>query len=457
MRTRLLFAFAPFLAAFASLTFAPTLAAQAVTVGPAGSGAMFEVIQEGIDAAPAGGVVLVAPGSYSAAETLRIDKALTVLGAGSASTTYLAEPAGASAGFRLPLRIEGLAAGEQATVAGIGLVSRIQASHAPVNHARIAFEVDNCAGPVLLADLTLLGFFGSSAGQFDQAALVRDSAMVVLDRCRIDATTHFDRGPPALAVVRSLVHVNDCWLLGSRARNVASDVRDGAPSILVTDSTLRVARSELIGGAGIQFGFPAPNPPGTAGGAAIEAIRSVVHLRGGPGNELRGGLGGGGGGVGGPAVSVDTFSLLSSTPDVVAIPGLDGDLQSTTPPIQGNGLQAPLAFPLPTVALASTFVSPGGAAAVELRGEPLAVCLPLIALRASAGFQLAGVFGLFVVDPMGIFTLPAVVLDASGVGAASVSVPPVPALAGTIGHAQSLSFAPSGWIAVSGPTMFAVR
>lgn len=68
------------------LTGHALLVAQTITVGPAGSGAMFSQIQDGIAAAPAGGIVLVAAGAYVDSRTLQIDKPLTLLEAGSAST-----------------------------------------------------------------------------------------------------------------------------------------------------------------------------------------------------------------------------------------------------------------------------------------------------------------------------------------------------------------------------------
>lgn len=443
------------LAALASFTLACAAPAQAVTVGPPGSGAMFTSIQTGINAAPPGGIVLVAAGSYAASATLMIDKPLTLLGTGSSSTIFTAQGPGFPSGMLLPLRITGLSAGEQVCVSGLRLVAWNPASI--VSHARLAFEVIDCAGPVVLSDLVVAPSFGYAGGYFDASAVVRDAAMLTLDRCTIDATTHFGLVPAALHVERSLVHVNACSFLGSQAPNVSTNVLDGAPGIVAIDATVRVARSVIRGGAGVQFGFPAPNPPGTAGGAAIDATGSDVLVRGGPGNELRGGQGGGGGGPGGAAVFVDVGSLVATTPDVVAVAGLDGNQQPSTPAIDGPGLHAPLAFPLATIAVAAPLVAPGSVGSFALVGEPLAACLPLLAFAASTGFSLPGVLGLFSVDPAGIVTLPVVLLDAAGAGGADVPVPPSQTLAGIVVHAQSLSFAPSGWISVSGPTMFAVH
>lgn len=446
--------FSALLAALASLTFACAAAAQTVTVGPPGSGAMFASIQAGIDAAPPGGVVLVAAGSYAAPATLTIDKPLTLLGAGSLSTTYTAQGPGSPSGMVLPLRITGLSAGEQVRVSGMRLVAWNVASI--ISHARLAFEVLDCAGPVALSDLVVTASFGYAGGYFEASAVVRDAAMVTLDRCTIDATSLIGLAPAALRVVRSLVHVNACSFLGSQAPNSSTNGLDGGPGIVAINSMVRVARSDIRGGAGVPVGFPAPNPAGTDGGAAIDASNSDVLVRGGPGNELRGGPGTGGG-LGGAAVFVDPASLVATTPDVVAVAGLDGNLLASTPAIDGPGLHAPLAFPLATIAAAAPLVAPGGVAHLALDGEPLAACLPLLALGASTGFSLPGVLGLFTVDPTGIVTLPVAALDAAGAGVALLPVPPSLSLAGIVVHAQSLSFAPSGWISVSGPTTFAVR
>jgi hypothetical protein len=67
------------------------------------------------------------------------------------------------------------------------------------------------------------------------------------------------------------------------------------------------------------------------------------------------------------------------------------------------------------------------------------------------------VLGWLVVDPAGTVALPVAMLDAAGAGRERLPVPPSPSLPGIVVHAQSLSFAPSGWVSVCGPTMFAVR
>src|SRR6185369_2066857 len=126
------------------------------------------------------------------------------LGAGSSSTTYSAQGPGFPSGMVLPLRITGLAAGEQVSVSGMRLVASSVASI--VTHARLAFEVIDCAGPVALSDLVVGGMFGYAGGYFEASAVVSDAAMVTLDRCRIDATTHFGLVPTALRIERSLVH-----------------------------------------------------------------------------------------------------------------------------------------------------------------------------------------------------------------------------------------------------------
>lgn len=435
------------------------LVAQAITVGPAGSGAMFSQIQDGIAAAPAGGIVLVAAGAYVDSRTLQIDKPLTLLGAGSASTQYtrvLSSPGTAP----LPLRVTGLLPGQQVVVAGLTLRAQVQGGFA----ATLAV-VDNCAGPVVLADLA---GSGSSTAAFPASGslLVRDCVAVTLDACDFSANASAAPPPPALRVQRSLVHVQQSRLNGAAAPAVlvGTPAEDGAPGVQAIDASVRMARSEVRGGAGAQVGFLAHPTAATQGGAAVHATNSQVLLRGGTGNQLLGGRGGtaiAGGvplsGPGGPAVHVDATSLLATTPDVVLVGGLDGNQQVSAPPVAGPGAYAPLPFALASLGVASTLVPRGGTLDLQLGGEGGSLAASFLSLRQVAPYPLPGVLGLAVLDPTDLALLPLGVLDGSGQGSVTATLAASPQLVGITAHVQSLVFDPLGLVSVSAPTSFGVR
>lgn len=449
---------APF-AVLAGLSFACVATAQVVTVGPAGSGAMYQEIQDGIDAAPPGGTVMVAAGQYVDSRTLTVDKPLTLLGSASGATSYVAVMSGLAAP-QLPLHVTGLQPGQQVVVAGLNLVAQMQAS----THA-VAVVVENCAGSVVLAGVS----GGGTAATASSAGVVqiRDSAMVTLDGCQF--TAHAAQGmssPPALRVERSYVHVNRSHLTGASASyvffNQAS--HDGAPGVLAIDATVRLSQCRVSGGRGTQVTLGSTPAVATRGGDAITASGSLVLVRGGDNNELRGGQGGvavpGGGptsGPGGAALRLDGNSLGAATPDAVGTPGLDGDLQANTPAVAGPGLFVMLPTPLATAAATPTLTSPGGTFVVQLGGEPTAVVAPFAAFAQMTPVAVPGLHGVVTLDAASLMPLPFAVLDAGGRAAVAIPVPPLPAIAGTTLHVQSVAFAPSGWVSVSGPTSAAVR
>jgi hypothetical protein len=435
------------------------LIAQVITVGPAGSGSMFSQIQDGIAAAPAGGVVLVAAGAYVDSHTLLIDKPLTLLGAGSASTQYtrvLSSPGIAP----LPLRVTGLLPGQQVVVAGLTLRAQIQGGFA----ATLAI-VDNCAGPVALADLA---GSGSSTAALIAAGnvLVQDCVGVTLDACDFSANASAAPPPPALRVERSLVHVQQSRLQGAAAPAVlpGTPAYDGAPGVQAIDAIVRIARSEVRGGAGAQTGLLSNPTAATQGGAAIHATNSQVLLRGGAGNQLLGGRGGtaiAGGvplsGPGGPAVHIDATSLLAPTADVVLLGGLDGNQQTSAPPVLGPGAFSPLPFALASIGVASTLVPRGGTLGLQLGGEAGSLAASFLSLRQVAPYPLPGVLGLAALDPTDLVLLPLGVLDGSGQGSITAALAASPQLVGITAHVQSLAFDPLGLVSVSAPTSFGVR
>jgi hypothetical protein len=439
-------------------SLAVAAAAQAVTVGPLGSGAQYTRIVDGIAAVPAGGVVLVAAGVYAENDVLVIDKPMTLLGAGSGQTTVELQISSPLL-LLVPLVINNLAVGKEVVVAGMSL------SMQPTFVGTVASSVTirDCAGPVTLSDIaTDLPYAVSTDGLVQ----VRNAAMVTFEKClfRVGSSAP-NAPPPGMLVQESLVHVSQCTVQGALASVPfgSSAGFDGAAGIVARGSIVRIAQSHIKGGIGAQPGVFSTVTGVAAGGAAIAAESSQILVRGAPGNLLQGGKGGRTNagfvayGSGGAAIQLDGGSLAATTPDTVLVAGLDGDDQLTTPVVNGPGLHAPLAFPLPVLSAVDKLLAPGQAASFDLAGEPGAVCLSLLSLHQVPAFVVSGILGVFTLQFPAVVPLPTVILDAAGNGGFSVPLPANPALVGTVAHSQAVSFGPGGWVVVSAPTCFAVR
>lgn len=219
--------------ALVALALVPSLPlADTLLVGPPGSGAPFDSIAQAVAAAQPGDTVCVLPGAYTGTETIDIDKPLTLLGAGSAQTTYQSLPIfpGSST---LPLHVHDLGAGEEARVAG--LLLKAQLLGGIVGPA--ALVVADCAGPVVLADVHGIG--STSSGPGNGVAQVRNSSQVLLDGCTVtgSATNETFGAQTSLFVESSTVHLNASTILGSDGpAPFLPPGGHGAPGVLAVDS-----------------------------------------------------------------------------------------------------------------------------------------------------------------------------------------------------------------------------
>ncbi len=436
----------------ALLTLAASAAADTITVGPGGD---FAEVADAVAAAAPWDVVLIAAGEHVDTKTIVVDKPLTILGAGSATTTYDAVPDFPT--VKLPLLVTGLGPGEEVRVAGLKLTSAFFGGKVAVG----AVIVD-CQGPVILSDVVVGGFSNGLTGP--SPLQVRNSAQVTLDGCR-SASTSTSEGSPAagLWIESSQVWVNGCTLSGSSAPATTA-VFDGSPGIVAIDSVVRVSRSGVFGGNGAVPSLFFTPTVATAGGAAIAARGTTqVYVRGGTDNELRGGAGGEGVngvpvyGPGGAAVTLEAGSLLTTTPDVVANAGADGDGPVTTPVVDGPGAWAPLAFALATLESADKLVAPGGTVDLELGGEPNTLFATYFALAQGPALVAPGFAGPIVLPPGAFVPLAPVLLDGSGAGALAVALPPSPALVGLGIVVQGLELSSLATFSVSAPTFVGVR
>ncbi len=441
----------------ALLSFAAASVADTLVVDPDGGGDYLE-LGDAVAAAAPGDVVLLVPGQHLDYGEIVVDKPLTILGAGSATTSYQAVPVDPF-DTPLPLLVTGLGSGEEVRVAGLTLSSAAVGGTPP-----IAAVISACVGPVVLSDVAGTG---APVGIAQPAAMVRidGCSQVTLDGCSFVVGSNAAAPVPALLVQSSQVWVNGCVLQGgSTTVFFGGGGNDGAAGLRAIDAVVRVSRSEVRGGDGTQSNPFFTPQLATAGGAAIEALgASQVYARGGAGNALRGGDGGDGFsgqplyGAGGPAISLVSGSSLTTTPDVVASAGADGDGPVTTPVVVGPGAWAPLSLPLATLESTAKIVAPGGTVDLELGGEPNTLFATFFALAQGPALVAPGFAGPIVL-PLDAFAplLPAL-LDGSGAGALAVALPPSPALVGLGIVVQGLELSSLATFSVSAPTFVGIR
>lgn len=440
----------------ATVALATGAAAQTVTVGPPGSGAMFARIQDGINAVAAGGTVLVAPGDFVTTNPLVIDKPLTLLGAGRGQTRHTLD-ATLTRGAVSGIEISRLGLGEQVVVGGMTVLVL------PPTGSATGITVSNCADVVQLVDLGC-ALTSTSTSSSQGVVQVRDAAAVSIDGCAFVSVSSSVAPAPALLVERSFVLVNDCFLGGGSQMRPFGPVPvfDGEPGLAAIDSVVRLARSSVRGGPGSTNSNASAPPFASNGGPGVLALGSEVSLRAGPGNEMIGGRGASAPlgmqfGLGAPALSLDAASFLTHTSDARMIPGADGNNQVTAPTIGGQGVISVVPNPLATAGADPDIVAPGASVTISTNGEASAIALPLLALAATLPTTLPGVLGVLTLDVASLLPLTASTLDANGAATAVLTLPPDPTLAGATAWVQALTFAPSGLLSLSDPCVIAVR
>lgn len=444
------------LALFASAPgFAGTL-----SVGPPASGAAFNQISAAISAAQPGDVILVQAGLYQEPNTLFINKPLSIIGEGAATTSFEVSGLSPFEGL-LPMSVSGLQADEEVRVMGLTLSALFLGGAGAGTLA-----VTDCEGPVVFTDVAA----GANAMAAGAKGLVRvvHSDQVFFDHCSFAAVNignGADEPTPAVKISDSNVYLNACDILGASAASplVSGFAFDGAPAIHATNSTLRISRTSAKGGSGTAPSIFFTPTVLTTGGPGVLATSSQVFARGGPGNLLEGGRGGqalvGGqllNGIGGSAVSLSGDCLLTTVSDSTLVAGTDFGGAVTSPLVAGAGAWAPLPTALGTIATTSSMVAPGSSATFEFSGAPAANVLPFYSFGQGQAFSVAGAYGEILLDLGSYRTLPTQSLDAAGLASLSIPVPPVAALIGASVLAQSLTLGGGAVPSFSAPTFVAI-
>ena len=154
-------------------------------------------------------------GNYIEFGIANITKPMTLLGAGSATTSWTllnlfgAQPV---------IAVGNLNPGEQVAVVGF-TVSSMAGSDA----VAAGVSVQDCAGPVLFSDVVASGYLAASWSQVTRGvARVENSTSVTFEHCSFLATSNEpDFATAGLAVTNSLVHVTDLTPAPSSIQNKA--------------------------------------------------------------------------------------------------------------------------------------------------------------------------------------------------------------------------------------------
>jgi len=444
---------------FVFLVLQPSIVlAGIITVGPAGSGAAYNDIADAIAAALPGDTIRIAPGEYVDATPLVVDKPLTILGAGSTQTSFQAVAATIPAS-PLPLLIDGLQAGEEVRIVGLTL-----SSQAVSGNPASALVVQNCVGPVVLADVVR----GPPTPNVATPGLVqvRGSAQVIFDRCQFDAGVSLGETTPGMVIENSVVYINESFIEGGDAAAVGFfplPPDRGAVGLVATGSEVRLSRSTVRGGDGAGSLLDPTFALASDGAAAILASASQVLIRGGSGNWLVGGKGGlalASGmtavGNGGFAIEHDATSLISTASDVFLQAGSDGLGVLPSMPVAGAGLWHQVPTPMATIDVNSSQVGLGSAVSLDLAGEAGGLALTYAALSQVSAIHAPGIYGKIIVDPATAVPLLPQTLNVLGEASLTLPIPPLSSLVGITALFQVYTVGTSGTLSLSAPALVAV-
>jgi len=312
----------------------------------------FADLQDAIDAASPGDVIVVHGGTFQA---ITIDKALTLLG----SPPPLLEPTPNGSGYLAPITLAGPGSGEV-------VLSRIRTGGTAVGFT----QSFNTAG--------ILG------GGFDELHLY-DCDVHSPEWCCL---TGLGTGQPGVSVTVPFVLVERSSVTGS-ATNIDDTMMTsgwpGPPGIDAPSSTVVVLDSSVRGGASAEFTFPSfdcggscPNGSGGAGVVADVLYYSDSALDGGAAARWRDPMGNtccSSGTVGAPFVA-NTVNLLGNALDADGPPRLGSTYVLHV--ASGTGSRATSAHPGPAAVLKMSNgidapVNVGGLGALFLSGAPVSL------------------------------------------------------------------------------------
>ncbi|MHC5209717.1 MAG: right-handed parallel beta-helix repeat-containing protein [Planctomycetota bacterium] len=427
-----------------SVLLAPPLAAQ-ITVGPSGSGAQFEQIDDAIAAASPGASIHVFAGEYDA---FLVDKPLTLVGfGGSGAGSVIVHPDLAQE--LSAIRVAGIAAGEVVRITGIDVTTTVATPYARI-------RLESSEGVILLVSVNARGTdFAVPGSSSDASLVIEDCDAVVLESCDIFGTVAPSsqpllNGAIGTRIVNSSVWINSSEVRGAYGGSQFGNGGPGASALDLTDSFVQLSRTWVRGGGGgVVWAFEPLLTYGFPGSPGAELLRSELVVAGGEGSLIEGGFGPT---VseddwypGGPAVRLHDDSTLRVASDAALQSGEDDNPSGSGPPIANSGSGTTVTLepgPRPTLGAVPATVRPGEALVLDASGDAGALQLLYFSPLPASPVAL-GTASDLVLDPGQPIFLTALVLDGTGLASLGATAPADPGLIGLGAVLQSAQPGPA--------------
>lgn len=432
----------------AGLFVSAPLALADITVGPEGSGAQTDSLNDAIFNADEGETIFVFAGTYPAIRV--VGKSVRIVGEGPDLVTFTFDDPDI---FGPGNRVEGLAPGQSAFFSGVTFDQKALGSlNAPLtlvgNRGRLFFHdcVIQSTGTASAAAATI---FSCEDVSFDRCTFTGFQPEPKLDPITVT-------GGDGILVESSNLRLNNCSIEAGDALQPGLFFSTGGIGIEAADTTLVLHNTSISGGDAQES-----NVSGSGTGAGIFAETSDVTISGGSGTQIVGGDGNTGNPLlavpGAPGVQFVFGGSTLTLSEAVTVQGGTGSDGLVAIGLDLFGAAATVElFARPGIAPSVATASPGDSFSMNYDGEPGATQVLALAFDTVLPYGFAEVSGDAILDPLGVDLVGLVGLDANGAASQTFVLPPEPALTGTCGFFQSLQSGGAGGSRLSLPTAFLV-
>jgi len=432
----------------AGLAVSAPLALADITVGPEGSGAQTDNLNDAIFNADEGETIFVFAGEYPNIRV--IGKSVRIVGEGPDLVTLAFQD---DSGFGQANRIQGLAPEQSAFISGVSFdqiaPSTLSGSMTVVSNRGRVFFHDCAFRATSSVGSNSISIFTSDDVSFDGCTFSGFQPESQKDPITIS-------GGDGIYVESSNLRLNHCSIEAGDALQAGLFFSQGGVGIEARDTTLVLHNTSVQGGDAQES-----NAGGLGTGAGIQAQNTSVTVTGVAGTQITGGDGGSANPLltvpGAPGVLfVGTGSTLTLSESVTVEGGTGSDgFPANALELLGSPATIEL-FARPGIAPSVPSSAPGTSFTLNYDGEPNATQVLALAFDTVLPYGFAEVSGDAILDPLGVDLVGLVSLDANGTASQTFVLPPVASLTGTCGFFQSLQSGADGGSRLSLPTAFLV-